>query len=177
MRHEGPIVEKTDENSVKDTRILTGPLDPHEVRDGYVYERLIDTLVGDDETHSYRVPMYDGRAPVVIEKTYAATDRFGSNTKRAQLTTSEDAFSLEERDRLRAFVNDMGMDYAELDVLRDRRDGRIYVVDANSTPHGPPVKVTDEERARLYTVLADAFHAMVTAKDGRRSRSGPDAAA
>lgn len=177
LRHEGPIVEKTDENAVKDTRILVGPLKPGQVREGYVYEHLVDTLVGDDESHSYRVPIYDGAAPLVVEIHNTADERFTPNTKRARLVASEDAFSRDERERLRTFAADLSMDFGELDVLRDRRDGRIYVVDANTTPHGPTGRVTDEERTPLYSVLADAFDAMLAPGGLSRSRGRPRAAA
>lgn len=32
----------------------------------------------------------------------------------------------------------MGLDYGELDILRNNLDGRIYVVDVNKTLWGPP---------------------------------------
>lgn len=44
----------------------------------------------------------------------------------------------DEQTGLVAFAEAMGMQFGELDVLRDKSDGRIYVVDANRTPAGPP---------------------------------------
>lgn len=32
----------------------------------------------------------------------------------------------------------MGLDYGELDVLRDTEDGKLYVADVNNTPWDPP---------------------------------------
>lgn len=33
----------------------------------------------------------------------------------------------------------LGLDYGELDVLRDVEDGKLYVVDVNNTPWAPPI--------------------------------------
>jgi hypothetical protein len=38
----------------------------------------------------------------------------------------------------------MGLDYGELDVLRDADDGRLYVVDVNTTPFGPVNRRLDD---------------------------------
>ena len=46
--------------------------------------------------------------------------------------------SIDEAEKIRLFCERMKLDYCELDVLRDKNNGRIYIVDANSTPAGPP---------------------------------------
>ena len=70
-------------------------------------------------------------------------------------------FSQEEIGQIRAFCREMGLDYGELDVLRDTSDGRIYIVDVNNTPTGPPNRISakDEEMAlsRLGTAFVNAF--------------------
>ncbi len=35
------------------------------------------------------------------------------------------------------FTQSIGLDFGELDVLRDIGDGRLYIVDAANTPHSP----------------------------------------
>ncbi len=51
------------------------------------------------------------------------------------------------------FCEKIGMDYGELDVLRDRDDGRIYIVDANIAPSGPPSPISDEDARRAIVKL------------------------
>lgn len=46
--------------------------------------------------------------------------------------------SKEEQTRIARFAAAMRLDFKGLDVLRDRGDGRIYIVDANKTDTGPP---------------------------------------
>jgi len=47
-----------------------------------------------------------------------------------------------------------------MDVLRDR-DGRIYVVDANNTPAGPPNGMTAEQRLHAARILTAALRDML----------------
>ncbi len=64
----------------------------------------------------------------------------------------------QEISNLLQFCQLMGMDYGELDVLRDRQDGRIYVVDANSTPlPPPPAKVGRQPWERINLQMYHAF--------------------
>ena len=51
----------------------------------------------------------------------------------------------DELNKIHRFCAKIGMDYGEVDVLRDRDDGRIYIVDANNTPSGPPSPISDSD--------------------------------
>jgi hypothetical protein len=51
----------------------------------------------------------------------------------------------------------MDLDYGELDLLRDRGDGRIYVVDVNSTPWGPPNHISEDQSRIAVARMASAF--------------------
>ena len=100
-----------------------------------VYQRLADTKVG-DRVLQIRPVILDGRIVLVYEKWRAYPDYF----KGAELTipkTVADFFSDDEATQLLRFSNAIGLDYGELDVVRDGADGRIYVVDANRTPVRP----------------------------------------
>ena len=50
----------------------------------------------------------------------------------------------------------LGIDYGEFDVLRDK-DRRIYVVDANNTPYGPPNELSEGDCTRALVLLANEF--------------------
>ena len=53
-----------------------------------------------------------------------------------------DAISVKESDAILDLAARIGLDYGEIDVLRDA-DGAIYVVDVNKTPFfGPTVSAT-----------------------------------
>jgi hypothetical protein len=50
----------------------------------------------------------------------------------------------------------MGIDYGEFDILRDK-DGRIYVVDVNNTPWGPPNGLPEFESNIALKRLVKSF--------------------
>ena len=79
-----------------------------------------------------------------------------------------------ERSRLLAFSDALHMEYGELDVLRDRGDGRIYVVDANKTPSGPARGFETAQSVEALRALRPAFEALV-AESARRLAVGAGA--
>ena len=78
-----------------------------------------------------------------IEKSKTAlVDRLHTNTK-AIIAEVDDLLAKEEIEKICLFANKMGLDYCEVDVLRDRDSGLIYIVDANNTPSGPPSPISE----------------------------------
>jgi hypothetical protein len=53
----------------------------------------------------------------------------------------------------------MGLDFGELDILRDNDDGRIYIVDVNNTPSGPRrgVHMQEADYDQFFSTLTGAF--------------------
>jgi hypothetical protein len=51
----------------------------------------------------------------------------------------------------------MGLDWGGLDILRDRHDGRLYVVDVNKTDVGPLIAPSWPDKLRSMRRLADAL--------------------
>ena len=152
----GEFVVKPDENAVRGARVVTGPLNRREK--GMVYERLVDTRVG-DRILQIRPVILNGAILLVYEKWRTYPDYF----KGSELTipkTVADFFSDEEADQLLRFAAAIGMDYGELDVVRDGGDGKIYVVDANRTPVRPK-GLPDESVDAAFGPQADAFAALI----------------
>ena len=67
----------------------------------------------------------------------------------------------------------MGLDWGGLDVLRDRADGRIYVVDVNKTDVGPVIALSWTDKMRSMRLLGQAMDRLVTVRS-RASRTAPD---
>jgi hypothetical protein len=132
--HSGPAVEKSEINSLHDGKIIECPRQP---RPGYCYQRLVDTSDGDMIT-DFRTQCI-GRMPVLVWiKTRLPTDRFVSIANiDVQKRNPDEIFSAEEISQICKFLELSGLDWGTLDVLRDRNDGRIYIVDANKTDVGP----------------------------------------
>lgn len=51
----------------------------------------------------------------------------------------------------------IGLDFGELDIIRDNADGGIYIIDVNKTPWGPPNHILPWQEDRCIEDLAGAF--------------------
>jgi hypothetical protein len=68
----------------------------------------------------------------------------------------DDVLSASEQEQLLHFAEAIGLDYGELDVVRDNASGLIYAVDANRTPIRPRgLQRRDEDAA--FGPLAEAL--------------------
>ena len=152
----GPCVEKSNRNARHDGRIVTAPAAAP--RAGAVYQRLINNVVPGDLVEDIRVPVINGVVPFAYLKYRPIAARFDSNRNRTvRLCAAAEVLSEDEIRKIGAFARSIGLDYGELDVLRDRDDGRIYVVDANKTPAGPSYRLSRTEFRRAVRMLAATF--------------------
>ena len=131
LTHHGPMVEKSDGNGVHDGRIVEGPL--ADARPGMAYQRLVDTQARPGVTEELRCTCVGGAVSAVVRKEKLADQRFAARYLLTRPVAPDAALSTAERERLARFLHAMGLDFGSIDVLRDRVDGRIYVVDVNKT--------------------------------------------
>jgi hypothetical protein len=159
--YRGRAVKKSDANYRHDGMIIECPCEPDD-EEGVVYQRLVDTENSGGFCVDHRVPVLGGEVPVVYLKYKPLDDRFDTITH-ADIVKPHDAFSQEELGLISKFARAMGLDFGELDVLRDRDDGRIYVVDVNNTPSGPQRGFSSEQQRQAASVLASAYRRLVEA--------------
>jgi hypothetical protein len=163
--HQGEAVEKSEGNGKHDGRIVVCPIE-QPLRD-CVYQRLIDNTFDGDEFVDIRTPVVGGRIPFVYLKRRTRALRFSNENRRVDLVDADAVLSRNEQERIGAFARAMALDFGGLDVLRDREDGRIYVVDANKTDMGPPSALPGRDKMTAMRGLARAFAGLV---DARRSQ-------
>jgi len=77
---------------------------------------------------------------------------------------AELGYTPEEIEKLGAFARAMGLDWGGLDVLRDRRTGRLYVVDVNKTDM-PPIALPWADKLRATSRLAAALRQLITTEE------------
>ena len=159
--YKGPMVEKSDENYRHDGKIITGPIEPSSVQDGCVYQRAVSNEDGQGHIVDFRVPIYDGHIPLVYTKLRPLDNRFGTEVVHAEISEPNDVFSEDERSHVSLFAEKMGVDYAEMDILRDNKDGRIYVVDVNNTPAGPAKGLSPHGKIVAMNRLSRAFEHLI----------------
>lgn len=157
--HRGPAVEKSEGNGKHDGRIVECPLAaPSRER---VYQRLVDNTFDGRDHVDIRTPIVGGKIPFVYVKRRLRDVRFTNDNHRVDLADTDTMLSAQEQENIIRFAQAMRLDFGGLDVLRDRSDGRIYIVDANKTDMGPPSALSAHNKLKAMRGLADAFAAMV----------------
>jgi hypothetical protein len=85
------------------------------------------------------------------------TTRFSNTNEAAYIIRTADVASANEQEQLACLCESIGLQYGEIDVLRDNDDRRLYVVDVNRTPHGPPNGLPAKEAWWAVTNMAGKF--------------------
>ncbi|WP_242928753.1 hypothetical protein [Pontibacter vulgaris] len=166
--YQGVCVKKGNKNAVHDGTTITCPIAKPE--EGYVYHKLINNQANSKEVEDIRVPIIGNRIPFVYMKNRPLESRFASKNSRVVITPTEAVLSPTEVQNIISFCQKLGLEYGELDVLRDRTDGRIYIVDANNTPGGPPNQLNRKEQMRALLTLAQAFQDEFIEKSPAKAR-------
>lgn len=167
-------VVKSDLNYKHDGKIISCPIS--KVESDVVYQKLIDAEVEGNKLLEFRVAVIKQSIPVVYlclqesspEKRFLGYGSFIS----IQVTDASKVFSEDEIQKILLFCQKMGLDYCELDVLRDKEDRRIYIIDANNTPSSiglfePLMRPLDKclisptQRSNTLQKLAQAFKEML----------------
>jgi hypothetical protein len=152
--YDGPIVDKSEKNAAHDGRIVQGPLEPQPDRS---YQRLIKNEVEDGLVEDLRTCTVGGQPVIVFRKRRPLGRRFANENVSVDWVRPEEVFSPAEIDLIRRFASEIRLEWGGVDVLRDKDDGRIYIVDANKTDMGPPVALPLGQKLRATRLLARAF--------------------
>lgn len=162
-KHNGVMVEKSELNGKHDGRKIEGPI--ASPKPGHVYQRVIENTFDGKEHVDIRTPIVGGKTtPYVFLKKRTRDLRFSNDNHRVDLAPIDAMLSRPEQEKIAAFAAAMNLDFGGLDILRDRHDGRIYIVDANKTDMGPPAAMRGEDKLTAMRALAGAFAAAIDAR-------------
>jgi len=153
--HAGIAVAKSDINALHDGEIVRCPLSNPNSK--AIYQIVIDNSIANGEYVDIRVPVIGGIIPLAYKKFKKESVRFTNKVHRSELHTPGDLFSEHELACIRNMALQMGADFCEFDVLRDNQSGRIYVIDVNKTPYGPPNGLTADASRQAVSLLTSAF--------------------
>nr|MCU0883131.1 hypothetical protein [Hyphomonadaceae bacterium] len=162
----GAAVEKGEGNGIHDGRIVTLPIQGVA---GKVYQKLIDARADDGLVEDLRTPTVGGKPVCVFIKRRPAEHRFSNDNLACPLKTVDEVFSAEEQALITLFCHRMGLDWGGLDILRDRSDGRIYIVDVNRTDMGPPIVMPLSAKLAATRLLASALRTEIASRTGTTS--------
>jgi len=171
LTFQGKCVKKSDANSAHDGQIIECPIE--KIEEGYIYQMAVDTQVDEQFVEDIRVIFIKDHISFVYIKYKLIENKFLSKTVTATTLAPRYVFSDEEIAKIITVCQKMALDFAELDVLRDRRNGKIYIVDINDTPGGFPKKKNGRElfpmrqRLDLLSKLALSFQESFLKQLGR----------
>jgi hypothetical protein len=157
--HAGPMLEKGDDNALHDGRELQGPLSPEALRPGKVHQRIVNNRSSDGRPLDLRLVFIQGQFPTVYLKYKPEDSRYTNETSSVELGEVQSHFDQEECAAICSLMKRLHVDYAELDVLRDRDSGQLFVVDVNPTPWGPPVGLSPAEAQHAIAAAAEVLQA------------------
>jgi hypothetical protein len=155
LQHRGRCVKKSNANATHDGTILECPIAERD--EASVYQKEVNNRIDGHYIEDIRVPVFGRVIPFCYRKRRPIVSRFSNENTSASLCEVETMLSRREVQQVLAFCEAMGLDYGELDVLRDRDDGRLYIVDVNNTPWGPPNHLDRESVPVALQRLAQAF--------------------
>ena len=131
--YKGRAIRKSQTNGTHDGIEIDCPISPDDVISGYAYQKLIDSTFTGETSEDLRVVCSLGELPIVFHKHKAIEKRFGTEYISVDIFNPDDVFSDDEIKKLTAFCEKSGLDFGAVDVMRDKNDSRIYVVDVNKT--------------------------------------------
>ncbi len=160
LRFRGLCVRKSNLNALHDGQVVECPVTS--VEPDTVYQILINNECEPGIVEDIRIPVFEDEIPLAYLKYKPVDNRFGSYlkfphlNKNTEIVPPERVFSDRELELIRKFARRIGLEYGELDILRNRDDGRIYIVDANNTPTGPS-HLDKQTRREVLHIMASAF--------------------
>ena len=157
-KYTGKCVMKSNWNALHKGRIIECPIS--QIDRDFVYVKLIRNETEGGFVEDMRVPVYGNKIPFVYLKYRSVKDRFvdrDHTNKKATITEIAEVLSEDEVSNIHRYCERIGLEYGEVDVLRDRGDGRIYIVDANNAPSGPPSPISSDEAKVAVVRLAKTF--------------------
>ena len=160
LTYQGRAVQKSNINATHDGQLVDCPLPADKVLADRVYQKLIESDFTARGAEDLRMAYVGGEIPVVHRKFKALEKRFGTDYAHVDVWTADQAFSKEEQTQLAAFCNAMGLDFGAVDVMRDKHDGRIYVVDVNKTCM-PVLCLSQKSQRAVFRLISEALLRLV----------------
>ena len=156
-KYHGTMVVKSEFNARHDGRAIQGPIKMSEKSTNSVYQLDIQNTDKQGKYYDFRLVYIRGKIPVVYKKIKSADTRFTNQCESAHLIAIDDAISPIEVERTIRLMEKLHADYAELDALRDASSGKLFIIDVNPTPWGPPSELPPEQQSKAVRLMAKAF--------------------
>ena len=155
LQYQGRAVRKSDINAIHNYAVVNCPI--YKTEPGDFYQILINNEVENGtKVEDIRVPIIGGTLDFVYLKHRDIKVRF-KNPIYCKPTPIQELLSAAEIKQIEAMASAMHLEFGEMDVLRNRDDGQIYVIDVNNTPQGPPGGISKEDARWAVNRMAEFF--------------------
>ncbi len=155
LKYIGNAVRKSDTNALHDGEIIQCPVSSMDEKS--VYQVLIDNTHNEEYVLDYRVAVVGESVVLAYKKFKRHAVRFTNEVSYAEMHNAQTLFSNEELQNIIAFAKAMGADFCELDVLRNKANNSVYIIDVNKTPYGAPSGLPKMDAAIAVEELSKAF--------------------
>ena len=170
--HCGAMVAKSDENGAHSGKVIHGPIKERQA--GWVYQEVIQNTSeglnlcagGPGKAIDFRVPVFGTVQHQAYIKYRSLESRFGNVNDLVELVSVERLFNSEEIGKLNKFCEGIGLDYGEIDVIRDAVSNRIFVLDINKTPLGPPNGLSKKHFMEALRFYQQTFGTFLSLRQG-----------
>lgn len=163
LTYRGECVMKSNENYAHDGEVIKCPV--QKTNDDFVYQKLINNRFGNKFVEDIRIPFFKDKIPFVILKYRHFDNRFAGYFK-SIMADVDKILSQDEIKNIIRYSQKIGLEYGELDALRDKNDGRIYIVDVNNTPASPRY-FSLKEYWRVLKNMAESFEEIFASEKNR----------
>lgn len=154
-QYRGRAVRKSDINAIHNYQVIECPID--RIGPGDFYQMLINNEVENGtRVEDIRVPVIKGTIDFVYLKHRSINERF-KNPIYCKPRPIGELLSKDEIVNLNTFIAEFALEFGEMDVLRNRDDGKIYVIDVNNTPQGPPSGISKNDSLWAIQKMAETF--------------------
>ena len=157
MVHQGLAIKKSNDNGTHDGVVINCPIEPADVDPTQAYQRLVDSTFQEGMSEDLRVSWVLGKIALVYHKYKPLDDRFGTDYLSVDLKTPDEVFSPIEIELISNFCRRMELDFGAIDVMRDKHDGQIYIVDVNKTCM-PVLSLNLKTQIKAQTTMTNAFN-------------------
>ncbi len=157
ITHDGLAVRKSNSNGTHDGAVIACPIDSSQIIDGQSYQRLVDSTFNGKTSEDLRIACVMGELVLVYNKHKPLDNRFGTEYLSVDVYEPNEVFSNEEIHLIKLFCKNMNLDFGAIDVMRDKNDGRIYIVDVNKTCM-PVLCLSLKQQIDCQQKIADAMN-------------------
>jgi hypothetical protein len=125
----GYAIRKSEKQAAHDATII--PL-PVVSEPGFIYQKLLDSRCSPSLCFDIRVPVFKNEIPFAFLKYKLIGEPIKSLAKVEFIEDPQTILSPQEIYNILKFSQAFGLDFGEIDLIRNNSDGRLYILDVNN---------------------------------------------